>query len=53
MREVAGLNPGRHIENAAVFSGLTTPSKEIIEYYISYFTTAYFLVCHNLLFTAI
>ena len=47
------MNPGRHIENAAVFSGFTTPSREILEYYISYFTIAYFLVCHSLLFTVI
>ena len=53
IREVAGLNPGRHIENAAVFSGFTSPPKEILEYYISYFTTAYVLVCHSLLFTVI
>jgi len=53
IRDVAGLNPGRHIENPAVFSGFITPSREILEYYISYFTTAHFLVCHSLLFTVI
>jgi hypothetical protein len=53
IRDAAGLNPGRHIENPAVFSGFITPSREILEYYISYFTTAYFLVCHSLLFTVI
>jgi len=36
IRQVTGLNPGQHIENPAVFSGFTTPSREILEYYISY-----------------
>jgi hypothetical protein len=53
IREVVGLNPGRHIENPAVFSGFTTPSREILEYYIIYFKTAYYLVFHSLLFTVI
>jgi len=53
IREVAGLNLDRHIDNPAVFSGFTTPSREILEYYISYFTTAYFLICHSTLCTVI
>jgi hypothetical protein len=46
IREVVGLNPGLHIENRAVFSGFTNPSREILHSHLLPGLPQFIIHCH-------